>query len=77
MRGLDLTADAPNYVVMADNARVLPALPDRAFRLIYLDPPFNTGRPQRRQSLTTTRSATGDRVGFAGRSYETVRGTVQ
>ncbi len=63
-------------MILADNAQVLPALPDAAFRLIYLDPPFNTGRSQRRQSTTTTRSATGSRVGFAGKSYEVVRGTV-
>jgi site-specific DNA-methyltransferase (adenine-specific) len=73
---LVLGEDSPSYVVQADNADVLPTLPDGAFRLIYLDPPFNTGRVQRRQPVTTTRSATGSRVGFAGHAYATVRGTV-
>ena len=42
--------------------------------LIYIDPPFNTGRRQARQSLRTQRSVTGDRVGFKGQSYRTVKG---
>ena len=63
-------------VVHADNADVLPALPGGAFRLIYLDPPFNTGRAQVRRSTRSVRSATGPRVGFAGQRYDTIRGTV-
>ncbi|TAM92918.1 MAG: site-specific DNA-methyltransferase [Jatrophihabitans sp.] len=63
-------------VVRGDNAAVLPALPDGAFGLIYLDPPFNTGRTQARRPLRTVRSENGSRIGFAGRRYEQVRGTV-
>ena len=33
----------------ADNADVLPRLPDESFRLIYIDPPFNSGKVQRRE----------------------------
>jgi len=33
-------------VICADNARVLPELPDASIDLIYIDPPFNTGRTQ-------------------------------
>ena len=43
--------------VGADNAAVLPELPDGAFTMIYLDPPFNTGRAQVRRSIRTVRSA--------------------
>src|SRR5699024_11353443 len=45
---------------------------------IYLDPPFNTGRTQARASLKTVRVATGegDRIGFGGHSYETLRGAL-
>ncbi|MGB2694084.1 MAG: site-specific DNA-methyltransferase [Dehalococcoidia bacterium] len=39
--------------------------------LVYADPPFNTGKSQRRTTLRTVRSANGDRVGFAGRRYAT------
>ena len=41
--------DGSNLVVHADNAEYLPTLPDGAFTLIYVDPPFNTGRVQKRQ----------------------------
>ena len=34
----------PDLVVEGDCAAVLPALPDAAFQMIYVDPPFNTGR---------------------------------
>ena len=69
-------ADGPDLVVHADNAEVLAKLPTATFRMIYLDPPFNTGKVQRRESMQVVRSETGTRLGFTGRSYETVRGKV-
>lgn len=65
-----------NQVVLGENLEVLRALPDGCMNLIYIDPPFNTGRVQRRQSLKTTRSEKGSRVGFKGSTYETVKGSV-
>jgi len=67
-------ADGPNLVVQGDSADVLPQLPDAAFRMIYIDPPFNTGRTQRRQTIRTQRAPNGTRIGFAGQSYDTVKG---
>jgi len=58
---------------LADNMDLLPALPDEAFQLIYLDPPFNTGREQRRLRLATEADPEGDRKGFGGRTYRTTR----
>jgi site-specific DNA-methyltransferase (adenine-specific) len=55
-----------------DNLAVLPRLPDRSFDLIYVDPPFNTGRERRRRSLKTVRDVDGDRVGFHGARYRTI-----
>jgi site-specific DNA-methyltransferase (adenine-specific) len=52
-----------------DNLRVLGAIPPGAFDLIYIDPPFNTGRAQRRTRLRTRRDDSGDRTGFGGRRY--------
>ena len=49
------------------------SIPDDYLSLIYLDPPFNTGKKQSRTSLKTKQSASGDRVGFKGRTYETVK----
>ena len=68
--------EGPNLVVQGDNLPFLATLPDCVFRLIYLDPPFNTGRVQKRQSLKTTRVEGGSRIGFKGQSYETVKGIV-
>jgi site-specific DNA-methyltransferase (adenine-specific) len=56
-------------IVLGDNLEVLPALPDALADLIYIDPPFNTGKRQARRRLRTTRDAAGDRTGFGGRRY--------
>ena len=53
----------------ADCAQVLPRLPDGAFELIYIDPPFNTGATRRHRRLEVTRDAAGERVGFGGHRY--------
>ena len=66
----------PNLVVESDNLQALKALPDASFQLIYVDPPFNTGRVQKRQAITTSRSEDGSRVGFKGQSYETIKGKI-
>jgi site-specific DNA-methyltransferase (adenine-specific) len=59
-----------DLVIEADNAEVLPLLPGAAFDLIYIDPPFNTGRAQRRRTLATAHDESqGDRTGFGGRRY--------
>jgi site-specific DNA-methyltransferase (adenine-specific) len=69
---LDLSA-AADYVIHGDCAAVLPRLPTGSFQLIYIDPPFNTGRVQQRTTLRTVRDEEGgDRTGFAGRRYATV-----
>ncbi|WP_022882346.1 DNA-methyltransferase [Gryllotalpicola ginsengisoli] len=49
--------DDPSTVLHADNLAVLPRLPDGAFTVVYLDPPFNTGRTQARQTTTSVRLA--------------------
>jgi site-specific DNA-methyltransferase (adenine-specific) len=59
-----------DLVIAADAADVLERLPDAAFELIYIDPPFNTGQAQRAKRLVVERDElAGDRVGFAGRRY--------
>jgi site-specific DNA-methyltransferase (adenine-specific) len=67
---IDLGADA-DYVVHGDCAAVLPQLPEAAFQLVYIDPPFNTGKTQRRRTVQTVRDAAGDRTGYAGHRYAT------
>ena len=56
-----------------DNLRVLAAFEAGAFDLIYIDPPFNTGRVQQRTRLRTTRDSAGDRTGFGGARYSTTK----
>lgn len=68
------TPKSGNTIVHSDNMPVLKALPDESFRLIYIDPPFNTGRSQTRQTMKTRRSEFGDRVGYKGQTYETIKG---
>jgi len=58
---------------LADNLDVLRMLPDESVDLIYIDPPFNTGKVQQRTQLKTVRSPNGDRVGFQGQRYETIK----
>jgi site-specific DNA-methyltransferase (adenine-specific) len=60
-------------VVFGDNLAVLRTLPDDSVPLIYIDPPFNTGRTQSRPRLRTERDDGGDRVGFHGLRYRTTR----
>jgi site-specific DNA-methyltransferase (adenine-specific) len=69
-----LAADRPDTIVHGDNLAVAATLPDGVARLVYLDPPFNTGRAQRHQPTRTVRDPAGARLGFQGRSYATVRG---
>lgn len=68
--------DAPDTVVAADNLTISAHLPDESFSLIYLDPPFNTGRSQRRHDTKSIRTddGPGTLVGFHGRSYRRIRG---
>ena len=58
-------------IILGDNLDVLRTLPDRAFQLIYVDPPFNTGKSQSRTRIRVTPDPDGDRTGFQGRRYRT------
>ena len=60
-----------DLVLLGDNLDLLTDLDDGFFQLVYADPPFNTGRAQRRRTLSTTADPDGDRVGFGGRRYAT------
>jgi site-specific DNA-methyltransferase (adenine-specific) len=63
---LALTDD---LLIFGDNSAVLEALPEATFDLVYLDPPFNTGRTQSRRTLEVVTDEDGDRVGFGGKRY--------
>jgi len=58
-----------DQILLGDNLELLPNFGDGSFQLVYLDPPFNTGRPQERRTLASVSDADGERVGFGGRRY--------
>jgi site-specific DNA-methyltransferase (adenine-specific) len=60
-------------IYFADNLDILRSLPSESVSLIYIDPPFNTGKTQARTQIKTDKSDTGDRTGFAGQRYSTVK----
>ena len=69
-------ATLENTLYFGDNLTVLRSIPDSSIQLVYIDPPFNTGREQQRSKVTTKRNNEGNRIGFKGERYETVKSTV-
>ena len=62
---------ATNEVINGENLAALKSMPDQSFQLIYIDPPFNTGRSQVRTNRSSISSTTGN-LGFQGKRYEQV-----
>lgn len=60
-------------IYFGDNLKLLESMPDEHVDLIYIDPPFNTGKTQARKRIRTVRAedGEGDRKGFGGKSYQT------
>jgi site-specific DNA-methyltransferase (adenine-specific) len=58
-----------DQIMLGDCLHVLPRFADGSFRLIYIDPPFNTGRVQERRTLRAVADPDGARTGFKGRRY--------
>ncbi|MEB2310726.1 MAG: site-specific DNA-methyltransferase [Sorangiineae bacterium] len=58
-------------IIEGDNLPVLRDFPDASFGLIYIDPPFNTGRARAHTQIETSRDERGDRVGYQGKRYRT------
>ncbi len=56
-----------------DNLKLLENIKDDSTDLIYIDPPFNTGKKQERTQLKTVASQDGDRIGFNGRRYKSIK----
>ena len=63
----------PHRIYFGDNLPILESLPSESVDLIYIDPPINTGKVQARTQMKTVRSAEGDRTGFAGQRYQTIK----
>ena len=61
-----------NRIYFGDNLPILRSLPDESIDLIYIDPPFNTKKTQKRSTIKTVRDDKGDRKGFKGNTYRTI-----
>ncbi|MGO9488991.1 MAG: DNA-methyltransferase [Solirubrobacteraceae bacterium] len=70
---MDPAAEPPreDQILLGENLALLPSLAEGSFQLVYLDPPFNTGRVQARRTLRTVADPDGGRIGFKGRRYRT------
>jgi len=67
-------AEATNGLILfGDNLELLKTVPSRSCRLIYIDPPFNTQKIQKRDRISVTRDENGERGGFAGARYSVIR----
>jgi site-specific DNA-methyltransferase (adenine-specific) len=62
---------AADEILLGDNLELLSGFADGCFQLIYIDPPFNTGKRQSRRTLAAVRDQQGERVGFQGHRYAT------
>jgi DNA modification methylase len=62
---------AADQILLGENLDLLPAFADESFQLIYIDPPFNTGKLQTRKTLQAVQDEGGERTGFQGRRYRT------
>ena len=71
-RGLPLEHER-GLVVHADNLVALARVPDASVDLVYIDPPFNTGRAQKRQRVRSVRDEAGAHTGFGGARYRSER----
>ena len=54
---------------LGDNLPLLSAMPSGSCNLIYIDPPFNTQKTQRRERIAVTRDDSGTRGGFGSARY--------
>jgi site-specific DNA-methyltransferase (adenine-specific) len=62
-------APVRDEILLGENLELLPRFAAESFQLVYIDPPFNTGKPQTRKTLAAVRAEDGERVGFQGRRY--------
>jgi site-specific DNA-methyltransferase (adenine-specific) len=60
-----------DQILLGENLRLLPEFADESFQLVYVDPPFNTGKVQARRTLAAVHDPHGERTGFKGRRYTT------
>jgi site-specific DNA-methyltransferase (adenine-specific) len=68
---LPLREPERNEILLGENLELLAGFAEGSFQLIYIDPPFNTGRRQTRRTLEAVHDEAATRTGFQGRHYRT------
>ena len=64
-----------HHLYYGDNLSILREhVDDESINMIYIDPPFNTGKLQQRTEIQVEQDDQGDRVGFQGKTYRTTKG---
>ena len=71
--GLPIGDGERGVVYYGDNLPILRKIASQSIDLIYADPPFNTGKKQARTQLRTVRDPSGDRTGFKGQRYRSIK----
>jgi len=62
-----------NKIVFGENLKYIKSIKSESINLIYIDPPFNTGKVQSHTRIKTIRDLhNGDRIGFNGIKYKTI-----
>jgi site-specific DNA-methyltransferase (adenine-specific) len=64
-------APQTDQILLGENLELLPAFASQSFQLVYIDPPFNTGKTQTRKTVRAVGDENGERTGFQGRRYRT------
>lgn len=62
-----------NLIIQGDNLSYLKSCTSSSVDLIYIDPPFNTGKKQSRTQTKMTLDVDGDRTGFSEKRYSTIK----
>lgn len=57
-------------IFLKDNMEIVSKIPDNSFNLTYMDPPFNTGKQQKRKRIKVIQDDNGDRTGFGNKKYK-------
>ncbi len=70
-----MICNSKHHLFYGDNLSILQEyVADESVDLIYIDPPFNTGKYRLHTEMQVEQDDKGDRVGFQGKTYRTNKG---
>jgi len=59
-----------NQILFGDNLEIIRKIPSESIDLIYIDPPFNTMKIQKRDYHKTSQDSAGNHKGYNGKQYK-------